>query len=644
MPGQDVGQYVKSLKEWLRKARPEISDKDCIFFVEQKLLSSLPPQIASLIRLFPNISLDEMIQKSRQLLADSKLSTPSTQILSVNEMPIQNQEKLKEPFTLEGLKQELDELKSIMAIPVEKRNLSRQDRLPCKKCGLRSHETKDCWGTVVCNKCKRTGHAASICRSNRNFYISKSGFCNRYYSFSISNSNNKCFSYLYVKNLEQKICCLVDTGACVSLINENVVFGLKYYPSNITLAYADGEPVKPAGEIRLGIRIENLTTDWTFVVVNNLMYDAIIGQDILQEYKAIIDFENNFKLKFAENFIKPCDLINTINMCHPSYDNIEEYLFSKYPGVKSNGFMDNGLTNLTSHTIKLTSNKAIKVKPYRISIHLADVMEKQISEMLSSKVIRPSNSPYASPCILVAKKGGDHRLCVDFRKLNEITIRDEYPLPSIDWIIDNMHGARYFTTLDLKSGYWQVPMNEDSKYLTAFSPGPGLGHYEFNVMPFGLTNAPSTFQRLMDAVLKDLNCAIAYLDDVVIFSPNSEQHLKDIEAVLNRFENHGLKINQRKCKFFAQEIEYLGYIVSKEGIKPNTQSLDALKKWQTPDNTKKLQQFLGTCNYYSRFLKNYSKIAFPLYRLLRKGVTWLWDEDCQNKINLCVCALDKKYT
>ncbi|KII64900.1 Transposon Ty3-I Gag-Pol polyprotein [Thelohanellus kitauei] len=202
-----------------------------------------------------------------------------------------------------------------------------------------------------------------------------------------------------------------------------------------------------------------------------------------------------------------------------------------------------------------------------------------------------------------------------------------------------MHGARYFTTLDLKSGYWQVPMNEDSKYLTAFSPGPGLGHYEFNVMPFGLTNAPSTFQRLMDAVLKDLNCAIAYLDDVVIFSPNSEQHLKDIEAVLNRFENHGLKINQRKCKFFAQEIEYLGYIVSKEGIKPNTQSLDALKKWQTPDNTKKLQQFLGTCNYYSRFLKNYSKIAFPLYRLLRKGVTWLWDEDCQNSFKTLISEL-----
>ena len=221
-----------------------------------------------------------------------------------------------------------------------------------------------------------------------------------------------------------------------------------------------------------------------------------------------------------------------------------------------------------------------------------DEVKTRLQEMLDLGAIRPSNSPWASAIVLVRKKDGRLRFCIDLRKLNNRTVKDAYSLPRIESILDSLGGAQIFSTLDLKAGYWQVEMAEECKAYTAFTCGP-LGFYECDIMPFGATNAPATFQRLMHDCLGELNMnwCIVYLDDIIIFSDTKEEHLKRLEAVFQKLCDAGLKLKPSKCFFFREEIEYLGHVVSGKGISTNPKKIEAVSKWPTPKQFMMLDHF-----------------------------------------------------
>ena len=246
-----------------------------------------------------------------------------------------------------------------------------------------------------------------------------------------------------------------------------------------------------------------------------------------------------------------------------------------------------------------------------------DEVKAHIQEMLDLGAIRPFNSPWASAIVLVRKKDGRLRFCIDLRRLNNRTVKDAYSLPKIETILDSLIGAQIFSTLDLKAGYWQVEMAEECKAYTAFTCGP-LGFYECDTMPFGATNAPTTFQRLMHDCLGDLNMnwCIVYLDDIIIFSDTKEEHLKRLEAVFQKLFAAGVKLKPSKCFFFREEIEYLGHVVSGKGIATNPKKVEAVAKWPTPKTVYDVRSFLGFVGYYRRFIKDFSKIAKPIREVI----------------------------
>ena len=285
--------------------------------------------------------------------------------------------------------------------------------------------------------------------------------------------------------------------------------------------------------------------------------------------------------------------------------------------VFSKDDMDMGRTNLVKHHIKLTDPVPFKEAYRRIPPQMYDEVKTHLQEMLDLGAIRPSNSPWASAIVLVRKKDGRLRFCIDLRKLNNRMVKDAYSLPRIKSILDSLGGAQIFSTLDLKAGYWQVEMAEECKAYTAFTCGP-LRFYECDTMPFGATNAPATFQRLMHDCLGELNMnwCIVYLDDIIIFSDTKEEHLKRLEAVFQKLCAAGLKLKPSKCFFFREEIEYLGHVVSGKGISTNPKKIEAVSKWPTPKTVYDVRSFLGFVGYYRRFIKNFSRITKPIREVI----------------------------
>ena len=276
-----------------------------------------------------------------------------------------------------------------------------------------------------------------------------------------------------------------------------------------------------------------------------------------------------------------------------------------------------GRTNLVKHNIILAGPVPFKERYRTIPPQLFSEVKAHLKEMLDLGTIRHSSSPWASAIVLVRKKDGKLRFCIDLRKLNNRTLKDSYSLPRIEHVLDQLLGSTIFTTLDLKAGYWQVEMVEECKPYTAFTCGP-LGFYECETMPFGATNAPATFQRLMDNCLGDLNMNwyIVYLDDIIIFRQGAASHIERLEAVFKKLAKAGLKLKPSKCEFFKKRIKYLGHIVSEEGVSTDPKKVEAVLNWPVPKTFYDVRAFLGFVGYYRRFIKGFSKVALPLRKVL----------------------------
>lgn len=292
-------------------------------------------------------------------------------------------------------------------------------------------------------------------------------------------------------------------------------------------------------------------------------------------------------------------------------------LFNRFEAIFSKGATDLGNTDIVKHVINLTDDKPFKEPYRRVAPALIQEIREHLAEMIEADAIRPSDSPYSSNVVIVRKKDGTIRFCIDYRKLNLRTIKDAYAIPRIEDTLHLLAGSRHFSTLDLKAGYWQVELKEEDKCKTAFQVGT-LGFYECNRMPFGLCNAPATFQRLMERCMGDLNLreCLIYLDDIIIFSETFDAHLDRLEAVFDRLRQHNLKLKPSKCEFFKTEVTYLGHIVSADGIKTDPGKINAIKDWPVPHSVKDVRRFLGFSGYYRKFVKNYASIVRPLNDLL----------------------------
>nr|XP_043871756.1 uncharacterized protein LOC122760682 [Solea senegalensis] len=289
-----------------------------------------------------------------------------------------------------------------------------------------------------------------------------------------------------------------------------------------------------------------------------------------------------------------------------------------------------GKTSYVEHAIRLKDGQPIRQRPYRIPQHLVGKLQQEVEEMLRLQVIEPSNSEWCSPVVIVFKKDGSLRICIDFRKLNSISEFDAYPMPRIDDLLEKIGAAKYITTLDLCKGYWQVPLVRSCRPYTAFRTPAGL--YQFTVMPFGLHGAPATFQRLMDKVLEGCDhCSAAYLDDVVIFSDNWEEHVCDLALVLGKIQKAGLTLNLPKCEWAKRETSYLGYQLGRGEVRPQVDKVEAIQKCPRPRTKKEVRSFLGLAGWYRRFVPQFATIAAPLTELTRKDQKNLvnWSDDCE---------------
>lgn len=285
-------------------------------------------------------------------------------------------------------------------------------------------------------------------------------------------------------------------------------------------------------------------------------------------------------------------------------------------------------TSRIRHRINTGSAHPIRQKPYRVSPTERKIIGEQVQEMLHKGIIQESASPWAAPVILVKKKDGSWRFCVDYRRLNNVTKKDVYPLPRIDDALDCLHSASYFSSVDLRSGYWQIPMHAEDKEKTAFVTPDGL--FEFNVMPFGLCNAPATFERFMDTILRGLKWEICmcYLDDVIIFGRTFHEHNTRLGIVLSCIQKACLVLNSKKCHFGERQALVLGHLVDKDGVRPDPAKTEAVEAFEPPQSVKQLRSFLGLCSYFRRFIPRFADVAYPLTSLLHKNAAFEWTPDC----------------
>ena len=324
----------------------------------------------------------------------------------------------------------------------------------------------------------------------------------------------------------------------------------------------------------------------------------------------------------------------------PAWENAQENLTSeqavqvktllmKHKDVFAKNKTDLGRTDIVKHKINTGTAAPVKQNPRRLPLSKRELVREEISKMLEQGIVQPSQSPWSSPVVLVQKKDGSTRFCVDYRKLNNLTLKDSYPLPRIDESLDALRGSKWFSTLDLQSGYFQVEMDPADAEKTAFTTICGL--YQFKVMSFGLCNAPATFERMMEIILSGLHweTCLLYIDDVIIFADSFEQHLERLSEVLSRLQTAGLKLSPKKCQLFKKKVCFLGHVVSEHGISTDPAKIRAVEQWSAPTDVHQVRSFLGLCSYYRRFVEGFATIARPLHKLTEKKNPFRWTPECQ---------------
>ena len=452
--------------------------------------------------------------------------------------------------------------------------------------------------------------------------------------FTLETSGGDSRPYLSVNIYGFNFVGLLDSGASRTIICRDVWkslkdLGLGLEKSNVRQVHlADGAGVGVLGVVNLPIVVENRTVLIECLVIPSLPHAMILGADFWALSGIVPDLRSgmwNFSSQEAVASIDTTSIIEESDLNENERVKLHtliEDLFKNMPeGL--------GVTNRVEHVIR-TSSDPIKQRYYPVSPAMQVHIDKALKEMLDEDVIEKSNSPWASPIVLIRKKDDSFRFCVDFRKLNQVTERDAYPLPIISSILDKLRNAKCLTSLDIKSAYWQIPMAEESRKYTAFTV-PGRGLFHFKRMPFGLHNAPATWQRFIDSVLgPELEPYVfVYLDDIIIISDTFEKHLEILKEVLNRLQNAGLKVGREKCHFCRPSLKFLGYVVDRNGLHVDPEKVESMVNIPTPRNIKEVRSFVGTVSWYRRFVPNFAHLVRPLTDLFKKSKKFNWTPECE---------------
>ncbi|XP_018578275.1 uncharacterized protein LOC108916491 [Anoplophora glabripennis] len=371
---------------------------------------------------------------------------------------------------------------------------------------------------------------------------------------------------------------LIDTGAARSYVGDRIrQLGLHYETATApAVQLANGNLVTVTEVYQIQFRIRNKEFDERLWYLPNLSSDVVLGMDILRKHNflinpsaATVSLDNTVISSTPSPDVDPLEVLSSTTS-PTEEEKLESFLETDLPSFKDL----HGTTGLIQHQIRLSQSEPIKQRYRPQNPRMQDIINKEVDEMLHNGIIEPSDSPWSSPVVIVRKKDGKPRFCIDFRKVNEVTEKDAYPLPYINAILDKLRKARYISSLDLKQGYWQIPLTAESKPITAFTV-PGRGLFQFRVMPFGLHSAPATFQRLLDRIIgpEMEPYAFAYLDDIIVLGETFEEHLDNLREVFRRLRMANLQLNPDKCEFCRKSLKYLGHIVTAEGFR------QILKRW-----------------------------------------------------------------
>ena len=463
---------------------------------------------------------------------------------------------------------------------------------------------------------------------------------------------------------------LVDTGATENCISEQFVSAnngrVRVKPEKLRMA--NGSIAASKGELVMPISMQTYSEEVVCKVLKmNEAFDMILGSGWIRAVQCdIMSTSNSLEIKSDHNgyshniLIQPdqsgicCPIISAVNL-HKHLDSVDDVTFlcsvTEVDTESENGqdqvqdllfqyedvFPDQLPDELPPirnvfHTILLKDVNATPParKTYRLSRPEWEECKKQITALLEKGHIQPSCSPYGSPVLFVRKASGELRMCVDYRALNEQTIKNKYPLPRIDELFDQLQGASVFSSIDLQSAYNQVRLKSEDIPKTAFTTPFGL--FEFKVLCFGLTNAPGTFQNIMNDVLRPYldKFVLVYLDDIVIFSKNREEHMIHLELVLQLLRKHKLYAKMSKCKFVQPELQFLGHIIGAKGLQVDPRKIAIVKDWPVPESRNELQKFYGLANYFRKFVLGWANLVDPLQQLLRKSKEYVWTQECND--------------
>ncbi|GJX89296.1 putative nucleotidyltransferase, ribonuclease H [Tanacetum coccineum] len=551
---------------------------------------------------------------------------------------------------------------------------SQQSRVPsegythpvCNTCGRRHPgECRRAAGT--CFKCGQAGHLQRDCKKNTG--ASSSGHADKKPDASgrvfaltqdqAANTSGTITGALFI--FGRAVFVLFDTGATHSVISTKFASCFTMTPILLDHVLCISTPMKDSARITHVYRDLPLQFDDKIRSVNALPldmceFDIILGIDWLAAHRATIDCHSrrvifgdihapefiyhgslpgkSMKIISAlkartllshgcEGFLATIhDTTSDVSSIHdqPIVSEFQDVFPEELPGIPP-------IRDVEFNIELIPGAEPISKAPYRMAPIELKELKDQLQELLERGFIRPSVSPWGAPVLFVKKKDGSMRLCIDYRELNKITIRNRYPLPRIDDLFDQLQGAKHFSKIDLRSGYHQLRVKEQDISKTAFRTR--YGHYEFLVMPFGLTNAPAVFMDLMNRVFHEFldKFVIVFIDDILVFSKSKEEHEEHLRTVLQILRQEKLYAKFSKCEFWLSKVAFLGHIVSAEGITMDPAKVEAITKWPRPTSVTEVRSFLGLAGYYRRFVEGFSRLALPLTKLMRKGEKFVWNEE-----------------
>lgn len=461
--------------------------------------------------------------------------------------------------------------------------------------------------------------------------------------YIISHAENDQRPYLRVSIFGREMLGLLDSGATRTIVGRKgwkILQDLKVHlntEDSPNCTVANGNLCNSLGSVTVPIQLTDKVRLIDVLVIPDLNHTLILGYDFWTRMGIIPDLRRDvWKFCSSEELM---ELQTVESRLSPEQNStFGEFIKKKFERMGQSI----GCTHLIEHEIVVDS-PPIKQRYYPVSPVVQKQINEELQKLLDEDIVEPSTSGWSSPIILVPKKEGGYRFCVDFRKLNKVTKKDAYPLPYVSAILDRLKTTRYLSSLDIKSAYYQIKLKPSSREYTAFTV-PGRGLFQFKRLCFGLTNAPACWQRLIDRVLgSDLEENIfVYLDDIIIISDTYEKHLEILDKVFSRLTEAGLTVNREKCKFFRSELKYLGYVIdSEQGLRVDPDKVKAILDIPTPKTVKEVRSFLGMASWYRRFVDNFSALISPLTNLLRKNQRFIWTTTCEEafgKIKECLVS------